>query len=123
MTTDGKLRTTPPQDRTAGTVSLVRAWVAVALVAPAFLLAFGLVEVLYALLGYAPEDATEPLWVALVANVPGILLFLVPCAAAVRYGHRAWVQGRSAGLLPAALGGVLGTWMVVLGIVTLVAGL
>lgn len=122
MTTDKQLTPTPSRDRARAGTSLARAWTAVGLVPVAFLIAFGLGQGLYAVLGYLPEDAVVPLWVSLVANVPGILLFLVPCVAAVRYGTRAWAEGRRQGWLPAALGAILGVWMVVMGTVTLVAG-
>ncbi len=102
--------------------NLRRAWVAVALIPVAFFLAFAVGEGLYALLGYKPEDATEPLWVALVAGVPAIVLFLVPCAAAVRYGNRARLEGHRGALAPLAIGAALGLWMLVTNIVSLFAG-
>jgi hypothetical protein len=102
--------------------NLTLAWVAVALIPVAFILAFAVGEGLYALLGYKPEDATEPLWVALVAGVPAIVLFLVPCAAAVRYGNRARLEGHRVALVPLVIGAVLGLWMVLINTVTLFAG-
>ncbi|GAA2161569.1 hypothetical protein GCM10009845_11790 [Pedococcus bigeumensis] len=102
--------------------NLRRAWIAVALIPVAFVLAFAVGEGLYTLLGYQPEDATEPLWVALVAGVPAIVLFLVPCAAAVWYGNKARVEGHRAGLVPLAAGAALGLWMVVMNTVSLFAG-
>jgi hypothetical protein len=101
---------------------LSRAWIAVALIPVAFMLAFAVGEGLYALLGYQPEDATEPLWVALVAGVPAIALFLVPCAAAVWYGNRARAEGHRAALVPLVIGAALGLWMVVINTVELFAG-
>lgn len=87
-----------------------------------FVLAFVVGEGLYALLGSEPDDATEPLWVALVAGVPAIALFLVPCAAAVWFGNRARAEGHRAGLLPLVVGAVLGLWMLVMNTVSLFAG-
>jgi len=84
----------------------------------AFVAAFAIGEGLYALLGYKPEDATEPLWVMFVAAVPAIVLFLVPCVAAVWYGNRARAQGRHVALLPMVIGAVLGAWMVIINIVS-----
>jgi len=87
-----------------------------------FIAAFAVGEGLYALLGYRPEDATEPLWVALAAGVPALVLFLVPCAAAVWYGSRARAEGHRVALLPLVLGAVLGLWMLVMTTVSIVAG-
>lgn len=100
---------------------LTRAWIAVALIPVAFVLAFAVGEGLYALLGYKPEEAAEPLWVALLAGVPAIALFLVPCAAAVWYGSRARADGRHAALLPMLVGAVLGLWMLIINTVSLLA--
>jgi len=47
-------------------------------------------------------------WVALVAGVPAIVLFLVPCVAAVWYGNRARAGGRRAAIVPMVVGAVLG---------------
>ena len=102
--------------------NLTRSWIAVASIPVAFIAAFAVGEGLYALLGYQPEDATEPLWVALAAGVPAVALFLVPCAAAVWYGTKARAEGSRAALLPVVTGAVLGLWMVVMNIVALVAG-
>ena len=102
--------------------NLKRSWTAVALIPVAFVLAFAVGEGLYAMLGYKPEDATEPLWVALVAGVPAIVLFLVPCAAAVWYGQKARAEGHRAALLPVAVGAVLGLWMLIMNAVSLLAG-
>jgi len=105
-----------------GGTDLRRAWIAVALIPVAFFLAFAVGEGLYALLGYQPEDATEPLWVALVAGVPAIVLFLVPCVATVRYGNRARLEDHRGGLAPLVIGAVLGLWMLVMNTVSLFAG-
>lgn len=102
--------------------NLRRSWIAVALIPVSFVLAFVVGEGLYALLGSEPDDATEPLWVALVAGVPAIALFLVPCAAAVWFGNRARAEGHRAGLLPLVVGAVLGLWMLVMNTVSLFAG-
>src|SRR6476620_4677305 len=111
---------TPGRDRRS--TNLTRAWIAVASIPVAFIAAFAVGEGLYALLGYRPEDATEPLWVALAAGVPALVLFLVPCAAAVWYGSRARAEGHRVALLPLVLGAVLGLWMLVMTTVSIVAG-
>ena len=65
-----------------------RAWIAVALIPIFFILAFAVGQGLYTLMGYLPEEAGIPMWVDLVATVPTIAVFLVPCTAAVLYGRR-----------------------------------
>ena len=101
--------------------SLARAWISVALIPVAFVVAFAVSEGLYGLLGYKPEEATEPLWVALVAGIPAVLLFLAPCVAAVLYGNRARTQGHRSGWVPLAVGAGLGLWVLVGNIATLLA--
>ncbi|WP_323098154.1 hypothetical protein [Intrasporangium sp. YIM S08009] len=102
--------------------NLTRSWIAVASIPVAFFVAFAVSEGLYALLGYKPEDATEPLWVALAAGIPAIILFLVPCAAAVWYGNKARAEGHRSALLPLLVGAVLGLWMLVMTTVSMLAG-
>lgn len=112
---------TPPvgvHSRDRRSTNLTRAWIAVATIPVAFIVAFAVGEGLYALLGYKPEDATEPFWVALVAGVPAIVLFLVPCVGAIWYGNRARAQGSHAALLPMVIGAVLGAWMVIMNLVS-----
>jgi hypothetical protein len=101
--------------------NFTRSWIAVGLTPVAFVLAFAVGEGLYALLGYKPEDATEPLWVALVAGVPAIVLFLVPCAAALWYGNKARAEAHRGALVPMTIGAVLGLWMLVMNTVSLFA--
>jgi hypothetical protein len=101
--------------------NLTRARVAVAFIPVAFVLAFAVGEGLYAWLRHKPEEAAEPLWVALVAGVPAIVLFLVPCAAAVWYGNSARAEGRRAAMLPLVVGAALGLWMLVINTVSLIA--
>ena len=122
MTTAKHVPPSATHGRRGASADLTRAWVAAASIPVAFVLAFALGEGLYAMLGYQPEDANEPLWVLLVAGVPAVLLFLVPCAAAVWYGNRARAQGRRSGLLPLVIGAVLGAWMLVINTVSLFAG-
>ncbi|OLP48805.1 hypothetical protein BJM39_31385 [Salmonella enterica subsp. enterica serovar Javiana] len=121
MTTTNRTPPTGTQRSPRGSTDLSRAWLAVASIPIVFFLAFALGEGLYALLGYQPEDATEPWWVALAAGVPAIALFLVPCVAAVWFGNRARTQGRRVAVLPMAVGAVLGLWMVVMNVVSLFA--
>lgn len=102
--------------------NLTRSWIAVALIPVGFVLAFVVGEGLYALLGYQPEVGSEPWWVAPVAAVPAIVLFLVPCATAVWFGNKARLEGHRAALVPIVIGVVLGLWMVVMNTVSLFAG-
>ncbi|GAA4729541.1 hypothetical protein GCM10025782_30640 [Pedococcus ginsenosidimutans] len=118
MTTTNRTPPTGAHRNSTRHHDLTMAWVAVASIPVAFVVAFAVGEGLYALLGYKPEDATEPLWVMLVAAVPAIVLFLVPCVAAVWYGNRARAQGRHVALLPMVIGAVLGAWMVIINIVS-----
>jgi hypothetical protein len=118
-------RNAPPvaaeRDR-AESAPLRRAWFAVLLIPVAFVLAFAVGEGIYAWLGDQPEAATEPLWVVLVAGVPAIVLFLLPCAAASWYGNRARQEGHRVGWVPLVIGAVLGVWMMILNVVSLMAG-
>jgi hypothetical protein len=100
---------------------LRRAWIAIALVPVFFMLAFGVGQGLYSLLGYLPESAGIPLWVDLVATVPTVAVFLVPCVAAVLYGKRVNHVGDRRGLVPLGIGGLIGIWMVVMNVVTIVS--
>lgn len=118
MTTTNQTPPVGTNGRDRRSTSLTRAWIAIAAIPVAFIVAFAVGEGLYALLGYKPEDATEPLWVALVAGVPAIVLFLVPCVAAVRFGNRARVEGQRAAVVPLVIGAVLGLWMVVINVVS-----
>ena len=122
MTTTRRLPPVGPRSSGGRPTSLSSSWIALASIPVAFVLAFAVGEGLYALLGHQPEDATEPLWVALAAGVPAVVLFLVPCAAAVWFGTKARAEGHRAALLPVATGAVLGLWMLVINIVALFAG-
>lgn len=122
MTTTNRMPSRRAQGSRAERRDLNRAWIALAMVPVGFIAAFAVGEGIYALLGYKPEDATEPLWVDLVAGVPAIILFLLPCVAAVVYGNRARAEGRRAGFVPLVAGAVLGLWMVLITVASFVAG-
>ncbi len=99
---------------------LVRAWIAVALIPVFFILSFAVAQVLYSAMGYLPEN-TVPLWVDLVASISALVVFLLPCAAAVLYGRRADRAGDRRGLLPLALGALASVALLVLTVVTIVS--
>lgn len=101
--------------------SLARAWISVALIPVALIVAMVVGEGLYGLLGYKPEEGAEPLWVALAAGIPAVLLFLAPCVSAVLYGNRARAQGHRLGWVPLSIGAALGLWMLVGNVATLLA--
>jgi hypothetical protein len=109
----------PIQTSPAG-VWLGRAWIAVALIPVFFILTFAVGEVLYSLMGYPPGDAGIPLWVDLVATIPAMAVFLVPCAAAVLYGRRANSFGDRRGLVPLCIGALAGLGLLILSIVTII---
>ena len=85
---------------------LRKAWVAVALLPVAFVLAMVVGEGLISALGYQ-SGGKEPVPVgpALLAAVPALLLLIVPGVAAVHYGRRAYRAGRRDANLPAWIGG------------------
>ncbi|MGZ4602189.1 MAG: hypothetical protein ACXV3S_07615 [Kineosporiaceae bacterium] len=111
---DAQPTQTPPTGRT----SLTRAWTAVVLIPVFFFVAFAVTYGLYALLGYLPENNDAPLWADLVAAIPGIVVFLVPSAAAVLYGERANAAGERWGLIPLILGALAGLWFTIMSLIT-----
>jgi hypothetical protein len=86
-----------------------------------FILAFGVAQVLYSLMGYLPENAGIPLWVDLVATIPAIAVFLVPCSAAVLYGRRASNVSDRRGLVTLCTGALAGLGFLILSIVTIIS--
>ncbi|MGZ4556211.1 MAG: hypothetical protein ACXVXZ_10785 [Mycobacteriaceae bacterium] len=109
---------TPPSGRTF----LTRAWVAVVLIPGFFLVAFAVTSGLYVLLGYEPENSDIPLWVDLVAGIPGSVVFLIPCVAAVFFGGRATRVGDRWGLIPATVGALAGLGFTIMSLVTIFSG-
>lgn len=102
----------------AGTSSngdlLVRAWTGLALIPVFFLMGFAVGEVLYAVLGYKPENADAPLGVDLVASLAALAVTLVPCVGAVIWGRRASEAGRHGARVPMVLGALVGAALVIL---------
>jgi hypothetical protein len=95
-----------------------RAWVGVALIPVFFFIAFAVGEVVYALLGYEPEDADAPVWAVVVASAVVVVVVLVPCVAAVHFGRRAVKAGDRHGVYPAVIGAVAAVGWVALTIVS-----
>ncbi|HEV7204151.1 MAG TPA: hypothetical protein VGN18_06040 [Jatrophihabitans sp.] len=117
MTTGHRLPPTTSAPRSA-TPWLGRAWTAVALVPVFFLIAFAVGEIMYAVLGYQPENADAPTWAVVVALGPTLVVALTPCLAAMLFGHRATRAGDRRGLVPLALGAIAGTAILVLTVVS-----
>jgi uncharacterized membrane protein len=86
---------------------LRRAWVAVALLPVALVLAMVVGEGFISALGYQ-SGGQEPVPVrpALLAGVPALLILIAPGVAAVHYGRRAYRAGRREAAAPAWIGGV-----------------
>jgi len=110
-----------PSQTSAAGLWFGRAWIAVGLIPVFFILAFAVGQVLYTLMGYLPEDAGIPWWVDLVATIPTMAVFLVPCAAAVLYGRRANRLGDRRGLVPVCIGALAGLGLLSLSIVTIIS--
>lgn len=70
-------------------------------------------------MGYQPGLGI-PVWVDLVATVPTIAVFLVPCTAAVLYGRRVNRVGDRRGLVLLCIGALAGLGLTVLSIVTII---
>lgn len=111
---EGVVRTSP-----AGELHR-RSWIAVALIPVFFILSFMLAQGLYSLMGYKPEN-TVPVRVDLVASGASVLVFLIPCAAAVVYGARTRSAGDRRGLAPLLIGSLAGLGLLTLTVVTFVS--
>ncbi|HEY7469594.1 MAG TPA: hypothetical protein VIC07_08740 [Acidimicrobiia bacterium] len=82
---------------------LRRAWISIALIPVALFLGSILSEQVYRLMGYEPM-ATVPLWLDLVGWIPTLVVFSIPCAAAVIYGREASRTGDHRGRVPLLIG-------------------
>jgi uncharacterized membrane protein len=84
-----------------------KAWVAVASLPVALVLAMFVGEGLIGALGYqSGGDEPVPVGPALLAGIPALLILIAPGVAAVHYGHRAYRAGRKDAKVPAWIGGV-----------------
>lgn len=87
-----------------GDRDLRKAWVAVALLPVAFVLAMLVGEGLISALGYDSGEGSVPVGPTLLAGAPALLILIAPQAAAVYHGHRAHRAGRRAAIVPAWIG-------------------
>jgi hypothetical protein len=102
---------------------VVRSWISVALIPVFFFTAFMVGYFLYSVFGYLPENMDAPAWLELIVGVVALALFLVPCAGAVFYG---WIANKAhdrRGLVPLVIGTVLGIWMTVVSVITVVSSM
>ena len=93
---------------------LARAWTGVALIPVFFFVGFAVGELLYAVLGYKPENDDAPLWVELITSLTVLAIPLAPCIGAVTYGRRASRAGRPGARAPIAIGALAGAGLVIL---------
>jgi hypothetical protein len=101
------------------------AWIAVACIPLAFVLAMAVGEGLFAMQGYDSGDEDAPAGAIALAGGAGILVFAVPCVAAWLLGRRAVAAGETRGSTPALVGAIVGAvflLMNLLGVVGRIAG-
>jgi len=103
-----------PAGTSSGGKVLARAWMWVALIPVFFFVGFAVGELLYAVLGYKPENDDAPLWVDLIASLGALAVTLVPCGGAVIYGRRASKTAHHSARVPIAIGMVTGAALLVL---------
>jgi hypothetical protein len=96
------------------------AWVAVAFIPVAFVVAVVTGEGLLALQGHESADEDIPAVVALLSGVPAMLVFAVPCVVAWVLGRRAVAAGEARGSTPALIGAVAGVAFIGLNLVGLI---
>jgi hypothetical protein len=97
---------------------LTWAWLGVALIPVFFMIAFAVGEGAYAVLGYAPENGDAPIWVDVVTSIVVLLVFAVPCAAAVFYGRRCLRADDRRGMPPLVIASLAWAGALVLTIIT-----
>lgn len=105
------------------TRDLCRAWVALALLPVAFVVAMVVGEGLITMLGHesGAEDPV-PVGPALLASIPALLILIAPGIAAVFYSRRAYrAEGRDANV-PAWIGGLAVVLVVALNIPAFIVG-
>jgi hypothetical protein len=107
-----------------GRRSIRIAWISVALIPVAFILAMVAGQALSSLLGYdsANGDA-PPLAVLLGAALPAVLIMLAPTIPAIVFGFRARRQGVPSGLIPAVIGIAAAAWAILANTLPLLLGM
>jgi hypothetical protein len=104
MINDTRLRVGPSK---SAEHDLRKAWIAVALLPVAFVVAMFVGEGLISALGYESSEAV-PVGPALLASIPALLVLIAPGIAAVFYGSRAYrAAGRTAAVVAAWIGGAV----------------
>ncbi len=99
------------------------AWAAVAFIPVAFVAAMVLGDWLISVQGYQ-SGTTEslPLKVVATAGIPALLVLIAPTLPALLFGRKAEHLGMVEGRVPAIIGGVVGVVMILLNLVSVVAG-
>ena len=99
--TNGRRQPAEEPRRSATDKDYRRAWLSLALYPFAFVIAFVVGEGLATLFGYEVGDGeVAPLWIALAAGLPALLVMAVPPALAIHFGRRAVAGGREAAKVP-----------------------
>ncbi|HEY6708155.1 MAG TPA: hypothetical protein VJB61_11260 [Actinomycetota bacterium] len=102
---------------------LRRAWVAVALLPVALVLAMVVGEGLISALGYqSGSQEPVPVGPVLLAGVPALLILVAPGVAAVHYGRRAHRAGRREAIVAAWIGGVAAVMVVAQNVLAFLVG-
>lgn len=101
---------------------LRNAWIAVALLPVAFLVAMFVGEGLISALGYDTGESV-PVRPALLASIPALLVLIAPGVAAVVYGSRAHrTAGRTAAVVAAWIGGAAAALGVAVNVLAFLVG-
>jgi hypothetical protein len=104
--------------------SLRNAWISVAAIPVAFIVAMVAGDWLASLMGYDPGSGElAPIGVMLTAGLAGVLILVAPAACAAWFGFRARRQGVASGLVPAVIGSVVGAAEILLNILPLLLSL
>lgn len=115
--------TTPasaPAER-PGRRALRAAWISVAAMPVAFVLAMVLGDSLLSLQGYdSGSEQPAPLGVILLAGIPALLVLIAPTIPAILFGFRASRLGRANGIVPAVIGIVVAAWCILSNLLPLV---
>ena len=111
------------QNRQTSGPWVLRSWISVALIPIFFLVAVMAGYLIYGLFGYSAEQMDAPAWVELIVGVVALALFIIPCVGAVFYGWLANKAHDRRGLIPLVIGGIVGTWMTVVSVITVISAM